>query len=198
MEKSLIKNMKEQRLNLSNCVIDKSWTLFLDRDGVINERIKNGYVTCWEDFKLLPGVIKALKILRSIFGRLIIITNQRGIALGLMSEEDLKLIHKNMLKLFSSNGITIDAIYYCPHNLDENCECRKPRPGMIKRALLDFPDIDLKKAILVGDTDIDIQTAKNAGIYSIHVGDEELLATPDLKFIDLYDFSIQFQKIAES
>uniref|UniRef100_A0A7V4KCB5 D,D-heptose 1,7-bisphosphate phosphatase n=1 Tax=Fervidobacterium pennivorans TaxID=93466 RepID=A0A7V4KCB5_FERPE len=141
--------------------IDKSWTLFLDRDGVINERIVGDYVRNISQFKFIPGTIEALKILRKIFGRIIIVTNQRGIARGLMTEEDLISIHDYMLNELRQNDVTIDGVYYCPHDITDNCSCRKPKPGMAFKARIDFPDIDFAKSIVVGDSESDVQFAIN-------------------------------------
>ena len=123
--------MKEQKKNLGDLGINKEWTLFLDRDGVINKKIENDYVRNWSQFEfidgVIDGVIDGLKMLRQIFGEIIIVTNQRGIGLGLMTEEDLHKIHESMKKVFEENGIFIDKIYYCPHDYEkEICDCRKP------------------------------------------------------------------------
>lgn len=162
--------MREPEKNLRSFLIDKSWTLFLDRDGVINKKIENGYVTKVEEFEILPGVIEALRILRSTFGRLIIVTNQRGISRGFMTERDLFSIHEYMLSIFKTQSIFIDRIYFCPHDEKDNCNCRKPKTGMIEQAIKDFKDIDIKKCILVGDSYTDILTAKKMNIISVLVG----------------------------
>jgi len=162
--------MKKQKDILKNLNIDKSWTLFLDRDGVINKKIENDYVRNWEQFELLPNVIEALKILNDIFGRIIIVTNQRGIGRGLMTEEDLKNIHRKMLKVFAENGIKIDKIYYCPHDYEkEKCNCRKPNIGMALQAKKDFPDIDFKKSIMIGDSLSDMEFGYNLEIFCVHI-----------------------------
>lgn len=185
--------MKEQKENYQLfSEIDKGWTLFLDRDGVINKKIENGYVTKWEEFKILPGVIDAMSILSSLFGKIIIVTNQRGIAKGLMSEIDLKIIHNNMINIFQKNSIHITKIYYCPHDYRDNCNCRKPKTGMIEQALKDFSDINLKKAIIVGDSATDILMAENAGLLSVLINDSEninLDTKPTFYFKSLLDFA---------
>ncbi|MEM2661586.1 MAG: HAD family hydrolase [Nitrososphaeria archaeon] len=190
--------MKKQKENYQIfSYIDKSWTLFLDRDGVINKKIENGYVTKWEEFEFLPGALNAMNILSSIFGKIIIITNQRGIARGLMREKDLYVIHKNMVNIFQKYSINITKIYYCPHDYKDNCKCRKPQTGMIEQALKDFNDIDLKKSIFVGDSEIDILTAKNAGILSVLVGTntgKNLNIKPDFYFNNLFDFVLKIKK----
>ncbi len=184
--------MREPEKNLRSFLIDKSWTLFLDRDGVINKKIENGYVKKIEEFEILPGVIDALRILRSIFGRLIIVTNQRGIARGFMAEEDLFLIHKHMLNIFEKHSIFIDRIYFCPHDEKDNCNCRKPKTGMIQQAMKDFNDIDLKKCIMVGDSHTDILTAKNMNIISVFIGGNSKNSNieADFYFDSLFEFAL--------
>lgn len=159
--------MKKQKEILKNLNIDKNWTLFLDRDGVINKKIEGDYVRNWEQFEFLPGVIEALKILNNIFGKIIIVANQRGIARGFMTEEDLNNIHSNMIDILESSGIKIDKIYFCPHDYEkENCSCRKPKTGMALQAKRDFPEIDFGKSIMVGDSISDVEFGENAGMIS--------------------------------
>lgn len=182
--------MKEPKKSLKDLKIDKSWTLFLDRDGVINRKIENGYVLNWSMFDFLPGVIDALKILRAIFGRIIIVTNQRCIAKGLISHEDLNHIHKKMCEVLEIHGIRIDGVYYCPHDIDENCNCRKPKPGLIYKALKDFPYINLSKSIIAGDSKSDIEAGINANIYTLLIGETDSESNADFIFRNLYDFSM--------
>ena len=161
-------------------------TLFLDRDGVINKKIENDYVRKWEQFEFLPNVIEALKILNNFFDRIIIVTNQRGIGRRLMSEKDLEDIHKRMLSVFKKEGIKIDKIYYCPHDYErEVCNCRKPKIGMALQAKKDFPDINFKSSIMVGDSMSDIKFGEKVGMKSFLIGKD---------FKDLYDFAINLQK----
>jgi D-glycero-D-manno-heptose 1,7-bisphosphate phosphatase len=127
--------MRGQKKNLKSLCIGKDWTLFLDRDGVINKKIEGDYVRSWSQFEFIDGAIEGLKILRKIFGRIIVVTNQRGIGLGLMTENDLHKIHENMQKILQENGVFIDKIYYCPHDYQkENCDCRKPKVGLALKA----------------------------------------------------------------
>ena len=156
--------------------VDKTWTLFLDRDGVINKKIENDYVRSIEQFELIDGVLEALKKLSQVFGRIIIVTNQRGIGRDLMTEEDLHHIHNHMLSVFKENGIKIDAIYYCPHDHEkEKCNCRKPNIGMGLKAKEDFKDIDFSKSIMVGDSKEDMEFASNLGMYSILISSGDRL-----------------------
>jgi D-glycero-D-manno-heptose 1,7-bisphosphate phosphatase len=149
-------------LNLSN--IDHTWTLFLDRDGVINHEIHPHYINTWEEFKFYDGVKVAIKLFTQKFNRIIIVTNQRGIAKGVTKMDDLQLIHKNMLAEIEKVGGHIDAIYYCPELESPN---RKPNPGMGLQAVKDFPDINLNKAIMVGNTISDMQFGRNLGVHTI-------------------------------
>ncbi|WP_197460546.1 D-glycero-alpha-D-manno-heptose-1,7-bisphosphate 7-phosphatase [Thermodesulfatator autotrophicus] len=170
--------------------IDKSWTLFLDRDGIINKKIENDYVRNWEQFEFLPGVIEALKVLGNIFGKIIIVTNQRGIGRGLMTYNDLKEIHNKMLEVFKVNRIKITTIYYCPHDYEkEVCNCRKPRIGMALMAKKDYPEINFSKSIMIGDSLSDIEFAKNVGMIGIAVNNPNLSKKGFIYFGSLNDFA---------
>jgi D-glycero-D-manno-heptose 1,7-bisphosphate phosphatase len=167
--------------------IDNRWTLFLDRDGVLNRRIVDGYVRKWAEWEWLPGVLPAFKTLSGLFGKIVVVTNQRGIALGLYTERDLREIHLKMKIDIVAAGGQVDAVYHCPHNRDAGCACRKPAPGMILQAAQADPEIDLRKALLVGDSISDMQAAKAAGIPGIFIGkmhrdlpSNVLTALPDL------------------
>jgi D-glycero-D-manno-heptose 1,7-bisphosphate phosphatase len=153
-------------LNLKE--IDKSWTLFLDRDGVINHETVGFYITKWEDFIFYDGVLEAIKFFTKQFGRVIIITNQRGVSKGLMTEEDLNDIHQNMLGLISSNGGRINKIYYCT-DMDNESPNRKPNPGMAFLAKNDFPDIDFNRTLMIGNTTGDMKFGKNIGAQTIFI-----------------------------
>ena len=147
--------------------MDKDWTLFLDRDGVINYKIENDYVKNWSQFKFLPDALKAVKGLSKIFGKIIIVTNQRGIGKGLMTKKDLLEVHRNMLTNISGAGGRIDKIYYCPCDIDDNSRYRKPNIGMALQAKKDFPEIDFSKSIVVGDSLSDMEFGKKSGMLTI-------------------------------
>ena len=100
---------------------DNSWTLFLDRDGVINEREKDGYVKKVDDFSFVPGSIKAIEKLSGIFGRIVVVTNQGAVNRGMMTVDDLNTIHRLMLEAIIEGGGKITKVYFCPHTPDENC-----------------------------------------------------------------------------
>lgn len=148
--------------------IDKSWTLFLDRDGVINHETEGDYITQWSQFKFYDGVKQALEILAQKFNRIIIITNQRGISKGLMDENDLREIHLNMLGAIEAAGGRIDRIYYCIDMNDDSVN-RKPNPGMALQAQKDFPEIDFKRSLMIGNTMADMQFGRNIGAHTIFI-----------------------------
>ncbi len=134
-------------------------TIFLDRDGVINEKAPEGdYVKTWDEFRFLPGALEAIRILAGMVPRLIVVSNQRGIAQGMMSEQDLFDIHENMLSEIRQAGGRIDSIYHCPHKKD-SCGCRKPATGLFLNAKQEFPEIDFAKAVVVGDSFADLDAA---------------------------------------
>lgn len=137
--------------------------VFLDRDGVINQKGPDGeYVTRWEDFHFLPGVIEAIARLNKAGFCVVIVTNQRCVAKGLLTEEALELLHRRMTDQLARAGATIDAIYYCPHELEPPCCCRKPAPGMLLEAARSR-NLDLAASWMIGDSNSDIQAGKNAG-----------------------------------
>jgi len=151
------------RLHLTEQFFQKKKFVILDRDGVLNiKQPKSKYVTNWKDFKWIDGVKESLVMLSKADIQLIIVTNQAGIARGFMSINDLNEIHNNMKKELSMLGVKIAAIYFCPHGWNDNCECRKPKPGMLYKAQKDF-HLDLTQTIFIGDDDRDMQAGESAG-----------------------------------
>lgn len=146
----------------------KEWSLFLDRDGVINEEIQGTYVTRWEEFKFYEGNLSALSTLGKVFGAIIVVTNQRGVGRGIMKLEDLKAIHTNMQEMIAKNGGRIDKIYACTatENEDHN---RKPNTGMALQAKEDFDRIDFTKSIMVGNNISDMLFGKRTGMHTIFI-----------------------------
>ena len=144
-------------------------TLFLDRDGVINEKLEGRYVTNFNEFIFIRGSELAIRTLHKIFRRIIIVTNQQGIGKGIMTDADLELIHNQMQEKLSPDINLIEKIYYCPHIVEANCKCRKPNIGMLENAKSDFPEIDINNSFLVGDSDTDIIAGKKFGLETIQV-----------------------------
>jgi len=146
--------------------------VFLDRDGVINKKAPEGdYIKNWIEFRFLPCVKEAIRRLNKAGFLVIIITNQRGIAKGLMTEEDLKDIHIKMIGELKRVGARIDGIYYCPHDEKDNCNCRKPKIGMFLKAKEDF-NIEMSESWLIGDSYSDIIAGKKAGCKTILINNE--------------------------
>ena len=143
-------------------------TLFLDRDGVINHKI-DGDVKSSNNFRFIDGVKESIAFFSTYFQRIIIVTNQQGIGKGLMTKNELNVLHDYMLTEINKFGGNIDKIYFCPHLFSESCECRKPNSGMLIQAKSDFVDIDFSKSILVGDSNSDILAAENVGVKAIKV-----------------------------
>jgi len=149
--------------------------IFLDRDRTLNP--DPGYISCPEDFALFPGVGEALKHLQVLGFKLIVITNQSGIGRGFFSEQDLASIHQKMRLLLRAYEVELDGIYYCPHRPEEDCVCRKPRPGMIFRAAKEH-DVDLSRSWVIGDSDVDQGLATAIGCRFLRV--DEAHALPQL------------------
>lgn len=145
--------------------------VFLDRDGVLNRKAAEGnYVTSWEQLELLPGVEDAIARLNRAGRKVIVVTNQRGIALGRYSEADLHVLHDRLREHLAGHGAHLDGIYYCPHDYGQ-CNCRKPQPGLFEQAFRDFPDATAGNSVMVGDSLSDIEAASSLGIRSILVAD---------------------------
>jgi D-glycero-D-manno-heptose 1,7-bisphosphate phosphatase len=146
--------------------ISKNWTLFLDRDGVINFENTGTYVRNWAEFMFFPHTPEHIAYFNKRFQRLIITTNQRGITKGLMSIADLEDIHAHMLDEIGKKGGKIDRIYVCA-DLDPSSPCRKPNPGMALDAARDFPEIDLRKSLMVGNNISDMLFGRNVGMKTV-------------------------------
>ncbi len=157
--------------------------LFIDRDGVINVRLIDDYVTKIEQFQFLPGVLEAIAAFSKLFDRIFIVTNQQGVAKGLMTEDDLKKIHAHMLAQIEQNGGNIDAVYYCHHHKLDNCECRKPKNGMFLQALKDYPDIKDSIYYMVGDTKSDMGFGKNIGATNVMIANSDSELNSNYNFV---------------
>lgn len=181
-------------MTLKGLNIDSSWTLFLDRDGVINKKLDNDYVKHWVEFEFLEGSVDAIKYLATLFGKLIVVTNQQGIGKRLYRKEDLELIHHNMLYEIHYHGGRIDKVYFSPHLHSENHPTRKPGIGMALNAQQDFPEIDFTKSIMVGDSMSDMEFGRNAGMKTIYISEEPKHDPKiDFNFRSLNDLVIYLQ-----
>src|SRR5260370_20198942 len=142
---------------------------FLDRDGVINRKPQEGqYVTRWEEMEFLPGVPEAISLLTQAGLCVLIVSNQRCVAKGLLTAGELESIHERMCQELATAGATITEVYYCPHEEQPPCGCRKPAPGMLLRAAFEH-EIDLQTSWMIGDSEIDIQAGKNAGCRTVRI-----------------------------
>src|ERR1043165_9870225 len=160
-------------MTLRDLNIDKSWTLFLDREGVINRKIESDYVKNWVEFEFLEHTLAALRLLNKLFGRIVIVTNQQGIGKKLYRTEDLELIHKNMLYEIAFHGGRVDQVYFSPHLESENHPTRKPGIGMALQARKEFPEIDFKRSIVVGDSKSDMEFGRAAGMHTVLLTESE-------------------------
>lgn len=177
-------------MTLKNLNIDKSWSLFLDRDGVINKKKDNDYVKEWIEFHFLKGSLDALKKLNGIFGTIVVVTNQQGIGKGLYRTEDLELIHKNMLYEIDYMKGRIDKVYFSPYRNEENHPTRKPGTGMAELAKKDFPNIDFKRSVIVGDSITDMEFGRKLGMVTVFISDEKKEDDKiDFNFKSLLEFS---------
>ena len=156
----------EPKMAIDGTRILEGYTIFLDRDGTLNE--DPGYLKSASELKLLPGVGPALSRLKAGGARLVVVTNQSGVGRGFMSLKDLEAIHARLEGLLEQSDAPLDAIYFCPHHPDDGCRCRKPATGMIDRAVAEL-QVDVRKAYLIGDHASDIQLAKAAGVKSVLV-----------------------------
>ncbi len=178
-------------LQLQN--LGSDWTLFLDRDGVLNKEKDNDYILNWHEFIFYDYVLHAMPLLNQCFNRIIITTNQKGVGKGLMTIETLHEIHQNMLTTIESYGGKIDKIYFCT-DLNDNSPNRKPQAGMAIQAQQDFPEINFNKSIMVGNRMSDMLFGRNAGMHTVFVATTHPeLAYPDpnidLRFTHLGSFA---------
>lgn len=154
-------------------VYDKSWTLFLDRDGVINVRNFHGYITQIQDFEFIEGSMDAIVRFSKVFGRIVVVTNQQCIGKGIISEEELNGIHNHMLSEIEQAGGKIDRVYFAPQLAAENSVYRKPNSGMADLAKADFPEIDFNKSVMVGDSVSDMKFGMDKQMRTVFIHPEE-------------------------
>jgi histidinol-phosphate phosphatase family protein len=164
-----------ERLPVTERFLARRPAVILDRDGVLNKRPpKANYVRSPDEFEWLPGAKAALRLLTEAGYRVIVVSNQAGIARGAMTEADLMRIHEEMKSEAAAEGGRIDALYHCPHGWDEGCECRKPKPGMLFSAQRDL-DLDLTRTPFIGDDERDAEAADAAGCPALLVSDQVTL-----------------------
>jgi D-glycero-D-manno-heptose 1,7-bisphosphate phosphatase len=142
-------------------------TVFLDRDGVLNEKMPEGsYVRSLEDFHVLPGVPEAVAHLNQAGLRVVVVSNQRGIALGLYNAADVDAIHAGLQRVLGNHRAHIDAFFICPHDRGQ-CNCRKPLPGLFEQAVTQFPALSAATSVTIGDSLVDIEFARGLGMTAI-------------------------------
>jgi D,D-heptose 1,7-bisphosphate phosphatase len=168
----------------------KNRAVFIDRDNTICRDVP--YCSRPEDLELLPKVTDGIRLLNEHGFKVVVITNQSGVARGYFTEDVLSRIHQKMQGDLAERGASVDAIYYCPHHPDNNCDCRKPKPTMLFQAAHDL-DIDLRKSYVIGDSDMDTKMGKEAGCVTIIVlttnqnDTESRKPEPDYIANDLYE-----------
>ncbi len=171
--------------------IDKSWTLFLDRDGVINHRIEDDFVLEWVEFKYHKKADEAIAKLKNFFNCIVVVTNQRCVDEGELLESDLIQMHDTFVDDIKSKGGRIDKVFYCPHTKEAKCKCRKPEVGMALQAKKLFPHIDFSKSIMVGDSLSDMDFGKKMGMITVLIKSKNIPYDSflvDFAFESLWDF----------
>jgi len=165
-------------------VITEDWTLFLDRDGVINVMIEGEYIHDVDRLEIRRDFWNAAPLLFSKFSRKILVTNQQGVDKGLCTQAQVDVVHGYMQSLMKQHGLSLDAIYCCPHLQGSGCGCRKPDIGMALMAKRDFPEIDLSKSVMIGDKLSDVQFAKNCGMVSVLLKEEGIPTHEEKEYAD--------------
>lgn len=175
---------------LNQLSIDSTWTLFLDRDGVINERLIDDYVKQLNELAIIEGVPEAIAHFNTIFKRIVVVTNQQGIGKGMMDENDLEIIHGYMNNVFKDAGGEITKFYFAPQVVKENSNYRKPGTGMGLHAQEDYPDINFSKCLMIGDSESDIEFGMKLGMKTIMLTTVSNVSTKaDYIFKNLYQVS---------
>jgi histidinol-phosphate phosphatase family protein len=171
-------------MNLQRLQINSSWTLFLDRDGVINRRLAGDYVKKWDQFDFLPGVLDAMQLFHHHFRRIIIVSNQQGVGKGLMTEIELQAIHHQMTAEIAKAGGRVDSVLYSPHLNSELSVMRKPNIGMALKARKLFPDVRFNQSVMAGDSLSDMIFGKRCGMKTVLISHESTLAKMHHRQID--------------
>lgn len=157
----------------------KRTCVFLDRDGVINVKApEGGYILNWDQFRFLPGIADWIRLFNALGHLVIVITNQRSVARGLITAGTLEDMHRRMIAELAAAGARIDDLFCCPHE-EGTCDCRKPRPGLIRQALEKW-NPDLSRSLFIGDSDSDEKLARTCGIPFLRVRNGRILPSVDL------------------
>ena len=167
----LKKHKMSSRISIN---IEAGSALFLDRDGVINQRIIGDYVRNVDQFEILTGVLDTISECRNHFTKIFVVTNQQGIGKGLMTVEDLHAIHEHFLEAVRTFGGNIDEFYFAPQLADEDSSFRKPNIGMAAQAQSEFPEIDLSSSFMIGDSMSDMEFGYNAGMTTFYISDKPI------------------------
>ena len=149
--------------------MNKLKTVFVDRDGVINQE-RSDYVKSISELEIYPNVAKNIKLLKDAGFLVIVITNQSAVNRGIVTHEMINQIHNSIQDHLKKYGTFLDGFYYCPHTPNENCNCRKPKPGLLQQAILEL-NIDLNSSWMIGDSDSDIEAADSIGCKAIKIND---------------------------
>jgi D-glycero-D-manno-heptose 1,7-bisphosphate phosphatase len=153
-------------------------TVFLDRDGVVNTKMPEGeWVTSWNQFHVLPGVIEAIAAMKQAGLSVIVVSNQRGIALGRFTEDDVREIHSEFQRMLSAHGTGVDGFYFCPHDRAQ-CNCRKPLPGLFEQALDDHPGLRAETSVMIGDSKSDMEFGRRLGMMTVFIDGDPALQKP--------------------
>ncbi len=176
--------------------VSTDWTLFLDRDGVINRRYTGGYLTSWDQFEFLSGAADAIVSLTPVFKRIIVVTNQQGVSKGITTDFEIDHLHYRLKDHIAEAGGKIERIYYCPEHGMYLPKWRKPNTGMPLQAQEDFQDIDFKKSIMVGDFSTDIEMGHRLGMTTVFIKNEKSVWSDDHRkphytFPSLWSFSLE-------
>ena len=182
---------------------DKSWSLFLDRDGIINKILDNECLKSDKDFQFIDGVKESIEWFSGVFRKIFIVTNQQCVGNKILTEDELQKIHAFMMSEIKNANGKIDKIYYCPALPEENSFYRKPLPGMALKAKKEFPKINFRKSVMVGDTLNDMKFGKNLKMITVYIGVNKKEISQNDKLIDfafptLFDFKNYLAGLLES
>jgi histidinol-phosphate phosphatase family protein len=171
-------------MTLRDLKVDRSWTLFLDRDGVINRRIVGDYVKTWDQLGFLPGVVESISRFSGIFGPILVVSNQQGVGKGLMTIQDVNAIHERMVAEIAAGNGRIDAVYFSPHLHSMGSLMRKPNVGMALKARRQFPSIRFSHSLMVGDSITDMIFGKRTGMKTVMISPTNEPARQHPRLID--------------